>query len=164
MGARETTVETWLALVMHVSLPRIALGAASGAVATVPMSLVMLGAQRLGMLPVLPPEEITDDAMARAGVAIDEDSSNVLATISHLAYGAGAGAAYRSLIPTRAQGAGSGVGFALALYTGSYLGWLPALGLKPAGQGRANMRSAAMVVAHIVFGAVLGGISRSRRR
>ena len=143
---------------------RIALGAAGGAAATVPMSLVMVGAKRLGLLQVLPPEEITDEVMARAGADVDEGASNVLSTISHLGYGAGAGAAYQLLVPARAQGAGSGIAFALALYAGSYLGLLPALGLKPAGQGRSNVETGVMVLAHVVFGAVLGESAARARR
>ncbi len=63
------------------------------------------------------------------------------------------------LVPVRAQGVGSGVAFGVALYSGSYLGWLPALGLNPSEQGRPNARSGAMLLAHVVFGAVLGGFS-----
>lgn len=143
-------------------LTRFAFGAAGGVLATAPMSLVMFGAQRLGMLPVMPPSEIADEAMARVGAHVDRDSSRVLGTIAHLAYGAGAGAAYQVLVPPRLHGARSGIGFALTLYAGSYLGWLPALGLKPAGQGRTNVKSSAMILAHIVFGAVLGSIVRRR--
>jgi len=128
------------------------------------MSLVMVGAKRLGLLQVLPPEEITDEVMARAGADVDEGASNVLSTISHLGYGAGAGAAYQLLVPARAQGAGSGIAFALALYAGSYLGLLPALGLKPAGQGRSNVETGVMVLAHVVFGAVLGESAARARR
>ena len=80
-------------------IPRIARGAASGLAATVPMSLVMFGAQKIGMLPVLPPEEIVDETMDRAGVDVDEDVSNAIATASHLAYGAGTRAAYSLLVP-----------------------------------------------------------------
>jgi len=143
---------------------RVALGAAGGAAATVPMSLVMVGAKRVGLLRVLPPEEITDEVISRAGAEVDEGASKVLSTISHLGYGAGAGAAYQLLVPARAQGAGSGVAFALALYAGSYLGWLPVLGLKPARQGRSNVETGVMVLAHVVFGAVLGESAARTRR
>ncbi|MGI8616186.1 MAG: hypothetical protein ACR2L4_05320 [Actinomycetota bacterium] len=99
-----------------------------------------------------------------SGADVDEGASNVLSTISHLGYGAGAGAAYQLLVPARAQGAGSGVAFALALYAGSYLGLLPALGLKPAGQRRSNVETGVMVLAHVVFGAVLGESAARAKR
>jgi len=138
---------------------RISVGALGGSVATIPMSIVMFGAQKLGMLPVMPPEEITDDVASLAGVDLDEGSRNVLSTISHVGYGTAAGAVYGMLIPVRAQGVGSGIAFGVALYSGSYRGWLPALGLNPSGQGRPNARSGAMLLSHVVFGAVLGGIA-----
>lgn len=141
------------------ALSRIGVGAASGTVATIPMSIVMFGAQKLGMLPVMPPEEVTGDVMALAGADLDEGSRNVLSTISHVGYGAAAGAVYEMLVPARARGVGSGIVFGAALYSGSYLGWLPALGLNPSGQGRPNAKSASMLLAHVVFGVVLGGIA-----
>ena len=123
------------------------------------MSAVMLGAQRKGMLLTMPPEAITDEVAARAGEPLDEPRSDLLATISHFGYGAAAGAVYSTLVPRRVHGSLSGIAFGLALYAGSYLGWLPAVGLKPAGQGRLNRQTGVMVLAHCVFGAALGSLS-----
>jgi hypothetical protein len=146
-------------------LSRSLAGAVAGVAATVPMSGVMLGARRLGMLPVLPPEDITDRATARAGAHVDEETSDAMSVVSHLGYGAATGAAYRLAVPQRLQGMPTGVAYGLAIYAGSYLGWLPALRLRPHDQGRRNAPTAVMVLAHAVFGAVLGLASaRATRR
>ena len=120
---------------VRVTIPRLAVGALGGAAATLPMSAVMFGAQKLGVLPVLPPEHITHDAMSEAGIHLDEGSRNVLSTISHVAYGAASGAVYGAVVPTGAQGVGTGIAFGVGVYAGSYLGLLPALGLDPPDRG-----------------------------
>jgi hypothetical protein len=134
-------------------------GAVSGVVAIVPMSLLMLIAQRLGALPRQPPEEITDATTRRVGLKVSEDTSNALSVLGHVAYGAGIGAAYGCLVPAHFAGRSTGVAYGLGVYGASYLGWLPALRLRPAGQGHANKPTLAMVLAHVVYGGVLGRLA-----
>ena len=138
---------------------RSARGAVSGVVAVVPMSLVMFVAQRLGALPHPPPEEITDATSRRVGLEVSEDTSNALSALGHVAYGARIGAAYGCLVPSRLAGRRTGIAYGLAVYGASYLGWLPALHLRPAGQGHANKPTLAMVLAHVVYGGVLGRLA-----
>lgn len=70
-------------------------GAAAGAVATVPMSLLMLAAGRLGAMGTQPPQRVAEEALGRAGAEdTSEESQNVAATVAHLAFGAGGGAAF----------------------------------------------------------------------
>ena len=143
------------------SFRRLLEGAVAGFAATVPMSLSMLVGWTL--LPRhekyhLPPREILNAITDRVGIA-DQMSENqlVAATIaSHFAYGALFGSVYASLrrrlpIDSRLMGAL----FGLAVWVGSYLGWLPALGiLRPATQ-HPWRRNLIMILAHFVWGATL---------
>jgi hypothetical protein len=53
-----------------------------------------------------------------------------------------------------------GAAYGVAVWTGSYLGWIPTLGLlKPATRHPAE-RNALMLAAHLVWGAALGGTLR----
>lgn len=70
----------------------------------------------------------------------------------------GVGAAYGVAAALRPALAGpaTGVAAGLAVWAGSYLGWLPAAGLHPSpGRDRPG-RPAAMVASHAAFGAALG--------
>ncbi|HSL75670.1 MAG TPA: hypothetical protein VK867_01910 [Candidatus Limnocylindrales bacterium] len=140
---------------------RSARAAVAGVVAVVPMSLWMLVAKRLGMLRRQPPEEITERSSRRVGIELDEGASDAVSIAAHVAYGAGVGAAYGSIVPARLAGGVSGVAYGLAVYGASYLGWLPAMHLRPAGQGRANRPTVAMVLAHVVYGWVVGRLTSS---
>ena len=133
-----------------------------GILATVPMSLSMLLGWRL--LPRhekyhLPPRLITEEITERVGIA-DHLSENELAGLTifaHFGYGALTGGLYalvEQVIPLRASRRGALAG--ITVWAGSYLGWLPALGiLQPATQhpGRRNLL---MLVAHAIWGVTLG--------
>ncbi|CAN5153402.1 hypothetical protein BH24ACT1_BH24ACT1_00280 [soil metagenome] len=135
-------------------------GLVAGAVATVPMSAVMLVAGRTGAMGAQPPERVAENALGATGVDdTSEDEQNVAASLAHLAFGAGGGAAfallYRRLdlpVPAVAQGAA----FGLAVWAVSYQGWIPALGILPPADSDRPGRRRAMIAAHIVYGGVLG--------
>ena len=140
--------------------------AAAGLLATLPMTAVMEAAYRV--LPreeqyPLPPRQITDRLAEETGTAphLDEGQRVVLTLASHFGYGAAAGAAYApfgrwSPLPAPLTGAAYGVG----VWAGSYLGWLPALGiLRPATEAPRG-RVALMVGAHVVWGAALGMVAQ----
>ena len=97
----------------------------------------------------LPPREIID---VMAGPArLTEHQMRTATTGAHFAYGAltGAGLAALRSRPATAEGAAYG----LAIWAGSYFGWIPAAGvLKPAGRHPAE-RNALMILAHLVWGA-----------
>lgn len=50
----------------------------------------------------------------------------------------------------------AGIGYGLAVWTASYLGWIPALGILPPATRHPPRRVALMVAAHVVWGATLG--------
>src|SRR5688572_22570812 len=136
---------------------RILLGALAGLAATAPMTLAMKLMHE--QLPreeryPLPPRQVTEGVAEKAGVneKLDEGEREAATWASHFAYGAACGALYGAL-----SGEGcdrrpllSGVGFGVAVWAGSYLGWLPAAGiLSPATEHPAR-RNALMIAAHVV--------------
>ena len=138
-------------------------GAIAGAVATVPMSAVMLAAQKAGALPKQPPEEIVDSALDAADVEVDEATSNVLATLNHFAFGASIGAGYSALrraTSERGDAAVVGIAYALAVWFASYQGWVPRITPLPRATDDREDRQAVMAGAHVVYGAVLGVLRR----
>ncbi|MBE7549582.1 MAG: DUF1440 domain-containing protein [Anaerolineales bacterium] len=137
-------------------------GALAGFIATLPMSAVMLAAREL--LPLheqypLPPSEIVSEVADKTGVEEVEagPEHSVATTVAHFAYGAAAGALYAAL-PYRIfpSAALNGTAFGLAVWTGSYLGLLPALGILTPATEHPARRNALMIAAHVVWGLTLG--------
>jgi uncharacterized membrane protein YagU involved in acid resistance len=137
-------------------------GALAGFIATAPMSLSMVLGWRL--LPTrekyhLPPRLITEEITERVGIEdhMGEKELVGFTIFSHFGYGAVFGAAYalvedRIPVYSSLKGALAGV----ALWVGSYLGWLPAMGiLKPATR-HPWRRNLLMILAHVVWGVTLG--------
>lgn len=137
-------------------------GALAGLGAAIPMTLAMEIMYR--SLPAherypLPPREITEELLTHAGLSeqLDEAEQVELSLLSHFSYAAAAGAVYAALArkytPTPFP---AGITFGLGLWAISYLGWLPAAGiLRPATQ-HPPRRTAVMLIAHVVWGSVLG--------
>lgn len=138
-------------------------GAVAGFIATLPMTIAMEWMHR--QLPAqerypLPPSEIVTVAEeVSIGEQLDEAPHMAATLVSHFAYGAAAGALYAPLarhvaLPPTLRG----VAFGMLVWSGSYLGLLPGLGiLRPATEHPAR-RTALMIAAHVVWGATLGVI------
>src|SRR5690606_35942413 len=131
-------------------LYRVILGGCAGIAATVAMTMAM---RRLHPLLEkdecypLPPRQIID----QIGLGGEEDAARNRTVIAHLAYGALTGALFATLPRRR----GVGVAYGLAIWAGSYLGWIPTLKvLSPASRHPAN-RNLLMSAVHVVWGAVL---------
>lgn len=136
-------------------------GAVAGLSGTVPMTLFGLAA--LQALPEkeqypLPPEEITAEVSAKVGLdelAAEPKARRAASGVNHFAYGSAVGAAYAltaARLPLHPLLKGSA--FGLAVWAGSYLGWLPASGiLRPATEHPAR-RNALMIAAHVIWGSV----------
>jgi uncharacterized membrane protein YagU involved in acid resistance len=106
----------------------------------------------------LPPREITMKLAREAGVEghLDAEERSALTMISHFGYGAAGGALYAATVQPCRQPMLKGVLFGLGVWAVSYLGWLPAAGvLSPATEHPAR-RNALMIVAHVIWGAVMG--------
>lgn len=146
---------------------RILLGALAGLAATAPMSLAMkLMHERLPkdeQYP-LPPRAVTMEVAEEVGVKeqLDEPEREALTWVSHFAYGAACGALYaplasRSGLPHALTGAAFGV----AVWAGSYLGWLPAAGILRPATEHPPRRVALMIAAHVVWGVAAGAVVES---
>lgn len=131
---------------------RLLIGAIAGAAATVAMTAVMNRLHR--RLPPheqypLPPREITERTLPRcAGNQAIQDS----ATAAHHLYGAATGALIAAAAPSigPARGALAGVG----VWAASYFGWVPVMGILEPVHRHPARRSALMIAAHLVWGAV----------
>jgi uncharacterized membrane protein YagU involved in acid resistance len=147
-------------------------GAAAGFVATAPMTAAMEVMHR--RLPwwerySLPPSQIITRIKAQFGLRRHRNRSEhlMVTLLAHFGYGAAAGAVYAPIADTvPLPGALKGVTFGLIVWGVSYLGLLPALGILRPATRHPRRRSALMIAAHVVWGAVLGVLTdmiRSRQ-
>jgi hypothetical protein len=145
-------------------------GAVAGLAATAPMTAVMLILHRL--LPraqryPLEPYRITRRLANRLGLhrlAGDREARLAATTAAHFGYGAAAGAlfpALRSWLPL--PGVLAGAAYGLAVWAGSYLGLVPALGLLSPATRHPKQRNALMIAAHLVWGATVGLLAGPHR-
>ena len=143
---------------------RVLLGALAGLAATAPMTLAMKlmheQLPREEQYP-LPPRQVAEGMAEKAGVNehLDEDEREAATWVSHFAYGAACGALYGALSGERVDSHPllAGVGFGMAVWAGSYLGWLPAAGIISPATEHPARRNALMIAAHVVWGAGVGG-------
>jgi len=142
-------------------------GAVAGFVATIPMTLAMKAMHE--MLPEeekypLPPRLIVENAEQAAGVEekLDEKDEHRLTLASHFAYGTATGAIYGAAMNAMdaEPNAMNGVAYGLGVWTASYLGLLPAVGLLAPATEHPARRNALMIAAHVVWGASLGWTAR----
>lgn len=143
---------------------RVLEGALAGLAATVPMTATMLLLHRC--LPwreryPLPPRLITEVLASRThpGRHAPSEAISAAAVGAHFGYGALGGACYGLLTPRPERAApAKGIGFGLAVWAGSYLGWLPAAEILPPATRQPARRNALMVASHVVWGATTGGL------
>ena len=142
-------------------------GAIAGFVATIPMTIAMKALH--SQLPreeqyPLPPRLIIESAAEKMEVEdeLDESDEYALTLISHFSYGTATGAIYAGALefqkmePTVANG----IAYGLGVWTLSYLGLLPGLGLLTPATEHPARRNALMIAAHVVWGASLGATAR----
>lgn len=143
-------------------------GGLAGAIATIPMTAVMLTAEKTGLMGKIPPKHITLDLLRFAGVRHTSHRERNTATMGlHFTYGMSTGALYgwlarRLRLPV--PGIVQGIGYALAVWAASYMGWIPALGIMRPEQRQGKGWILSNVTAHVVYGAVLGAIAGKGRR
>lgn len=146
----------------------ILVGAAAGVIATIPMTFVMEELHRV--LPrehdgPLPPREVTEglyEHFTDAEEAEEEDLQR-LTFLLHYSFGGAAGALFPIVAPRRVPAAvAAGVVYGLAVWTGSYLGLLPAMGVRHHAKHDPSGRTTMMIAAHVVWGATLGLMLRAR--
>jgi len=148
-------------------MKRILLGALAGLAATGPMTLAMKLMHK--QLPPqekypLPPRQVLEGMAEAAGVNehLDEEDRETATWVSHFAYGTLCGAAYGALSGRVGRhGALAGAGFGVAVWAGSYLGWLPAAGILSPATEHPPRRNALMITAHAVWGLTAGLVLQS---
>jgi hypothetical protein len=140
-------------------------GGIAGLVATAPMTWTMRAGERLVPWPWhgrLPPRQITDRILDEAGVKrkLGEDERKAAATLAHYAFGASAGGLLGAVAPQLRPVPGpiTGVAVGMAVWAASYLGWLPAMGIRRSATDEPSGRNIQMVAAHLVWGCVAGAL------
>ena len=143
-------------------LGRMLMGAAAGTAATIPMTAYWeyMHTRLPGEPPrPLPPREIVEAMAVKAGVSreLSERDIQNLALAAHVGYGALTGALF-ALTPSLdpAKSAAAGALFGLGVWTASYLGWLPASGLRQPIKYDPVARTGLLIGGHLVWGVALG--------
>jgi uncharacterized membrane protein YagU involved in acid resistance len=113
----------------------------------------------------LPPRQITARILKQLGLSDDFNRSEVdlLTLVSHFGYGASMGTLYRLIIQNRDPNVKNGALFGVAVWTASYLGWLPALGIRKPATKESFERNLLMILAHVVWGASLGSLHKNHQ-
>jgi uncharacterized membrane protein YagU involved in acid resistance len=138
------------------------MGAAVGTIATVPMTVFWeVMHERLPGEPPrpLPPREVAEAIAVKAGVSrqMSETQMEWLALAAHFGYGALTGAIFGAIAPDRPSAAiRAGMLFGLGVWTASYLGWMPATGIRHSPKYDLPARTGLIVSSHVVWGAAAG--------
>jgi putative membrane protein len=151
---------------MSSQVKRTLIGATAGLVATIPMSAWMIIGKRLlswRSQEPLPPVQITRNALRAVNLdrKLSGEQETALSVVNHFAYGAGVGGVYSQIFsPQSADSAvASGITFGLGVWTASYMGWLPGVGLYRSPGNDTIGRTNLMIAAHMVWGGTLGLMS-----
>ena len=119
-----------------------------------------------GLTGKLPPQRITQRVLDRLRLRRSRRMDEALTVGTHLGYGMATGALFSvlgqrvRLMPPVVLGAA----FGGLVWATSYFGWVPALGLMPSPAEDRPDRSVSMLLAHLVYGAVLGALTPPRER
>jgi hypothetical protein len=102
----------------------------------------------------LPPRQIAMTLAEKSGLGppAREENRKALTLAAHYGYGTALGGLYGLIAPKpRWARLAAGIPFALAVWAGSYLGWLPAAGIHPPATAESAPRNALMIGAHFVW-------------
>lgn len=140
---------------MKPAVSRSVYGMLAGLLATGVMSLVMLGAKRLGTLGEPPPRRLVRRTTAALGLVAPRGKAlDAAAMAAHFAFGGAMGGLF-GLLPARGRTTGGGLLFGLGVWGINYAGWLPQVGLMPPVRRDRPGRPSSMLAAHLAFGAAL---------
>ena len=141
---------------LHTALTRSLHGALAGVAATAAMSAVMALAKTGGLMERQPPPIIVESFFP----GWEEPTQNAVAVLSHVGYGAGAGAVYGLVCVPQNRNALTGAVYGALVWAGGYEGWLPLLNILPPAHHDARGRALTMVAAHLMYGSVLGTLAK----
>jgi hypothetical protein len=136
-------------------LSRASLGFLAGAIATAPMTGEFWLARRGRFIDELPPHK----AIRSVTSGLREPHLSWVAAVAHLLIGGSAGALYGAAVPRRFRGALSGAAFGVAVWATGYEAVMPVATEMPAAHTDDRRRVGTILVAHLVYGAVLGATS-----
>jgi uncharacterized membrane protein YagU involved in acid resistance len=136
-------------------------GALAGCIATGPMTIAMELMHRylpwLERYPLPPSEIMTVTEEVGLRKRLNERQHIAFTYLAHFTYGITVGAVYAPLAKKiRIPSVLKGIVYALLVWVTSYLGWLPAMGILRPATEHPPRRNVLMIVAHVVYGAVLG--------
>ncbi len=134
-------------------------GAAAGLAATAAMSAFMWSAQRAGFVGEQAPKQVVRRSLEAVGEHPSGSRLKALSFVAHFVFGAAVGAAYGALsdrLPSGRSTVASGVAFGLAVWAATYKVAFPPLHLMPPPERDRPGRARTMILAHVVYGAVLG--------
>ena len=152
-------------------LGRMLCGAAAGSAAAIPMTAYWeyMHPRLPGEPPrPLPPREIVEALAVKTGVSrqLSERDVQNLTLCAHFGYAAAIGALFGAMMPRRrVDRVGAGVLFGVGVWTASYLGWLPATGLRQHPRHDPSARTGLMIGGHLLWGLATGtlmALGRSR--
>jgi hypothetical protein len=150
---------------------RALVGALGGLAGTCTMSVLMVAAQRAGLMGRLPPERITQKSFFKGFRSpARERRKNMLAALLHVGFGIAGGVGFGIMAFRNVASyllIVGGMLYATGIWFVSYMGWVPALRLMPPADKDRPDRQVVMVVAHWIYGATLGmvlGAFRSHRQ
>jgi hypothetical protein len=139
----------------HADMRGLVAGGASGVVATVAMSAVMLAGEKAGLMEGQPPRHIVR-AVLPGHKRRPKQGEKPLGIAMHFAFGTTMGALFGLLSRGHRTPIPYGIGYGLAVWLASYEGWLPSMGiLPPVSEERRAGRPLVMAAAHVVYGATL---------
>ncbi len=148
------------------------IGAIAGAIAVIPMTIVMMKTQKRlkGYSRPLPPEEVTESLLHKADLDSEIPYSSkrfdFLFAANHFGYGATLGALYplfsRLLPQTKPIVKGPLYGF--LVWLDSYAGWIPIFKVLRKEKALSRKNNAALISSHLVWGAILAALADRRVR
>ena len=144
-------------------------GAVAGAAATVPMTAFweVMHPRLEGEPPrPMPSREVAEGLAVKAGISreLTEQQMQQLALALHFGYGTFTGALFGLIAPeSRSRAVGAGMLFGLGVWTASYLGWLPATGVRQSPRWDPPTRTKLMIASHVLWGAAAGLFLRAGR-
>lgn len=139
------------------AVSRVSLGAAAGVAATGAMSMFLEGLKAGAVIDREPPEIITRNVEAKAGLPVVPAGSFRTRWISaHAAFGAGMGGVFAAVRPALPRNSVvSGALFGAAVWAAMYPLALPAAGLYPKPDDDSPPRAWAIAAAHLIYGVTL---------
>jgi uncharacterized membrane protein YagU involved in acid resistance len=145
---------------------RLLLGALAGIAGTFAMTAAARAMHRrlpAGERYPLPPREIIEGALpVPSKHGLDEQQRQSVTLAAHFGYGAATGALYALLRPRGSVLPGAAYG--LLVWTVSYFGIMPGLGILQPAHEHPRRRNWLMIVAHLVWGSTMAGTLRELER